>query len=301
MALLPQQAQAALLRLYLAVRAVREAAACGAALAARLDGPLDADALINAARALGCACSSAGLTAPFRQALHDVCGGALVGLVARAENLSADPGDVAAAESAALLAADHARLMRSAFADLDPDARAADLSAAPVYAADLVRGWAGSLAGPDGLQVALELGDLSGVPAAGCDLEAAALGRVLANHLDNAARFAAGGCVGLTVVAVGEALTRWVTHNALDAGQQRWLSRQACGDLLRLYRGGLTRGGKGIGLAASAAVVAACFGLPSAGVAVREGYLGAKMVGGIYYAWWHWPAYPPGRESGGSR
>jgi hypothetical protein len=162
-----------------------------------------------------------------------------------------------------------------------------------------VRGWGGSLAGPGGLQVALELRDLSGMAAAGCDLEAAALGRVLANHLDNASRFAAGGRVGLTVAPVGEALARWVTQNAPDVEQLKWLSREAGGDLTRLYRGGLTRGGGGIGLAASAAVVAACFGLPSAGGAVREGYLRAKLSGGVYYAWWPWPAYPPGQGSAG--
>ncbi|MBN9122327.1 MAG: ATP-binding protein, partial [Planctomycetes bacterium] len=63
-------------------------------------------------------------------------------------------------------------------------------------------------------------------------------------------------------------------------------------DLVRLYEGGVTRGGNGVGLASCADFVAAAFGV-TASEAVAEGYLGARVDGNEYHAWFHWPALPP--------
>jgi hypothetical protein len=225
------------------------------------------------------------------QAVHDACGGALTALASHAEVLEIDPTAPGGSEAAALLAADHARTLRGAFAWLDPAGRAADLTTAPVRPADLARPWLASLRGPGGAAVTLELEDRCGAAAAASGLEAAALARVLGNHLDNAARFATDDRLRLAVVPAGETHARWVLRNAVSDEQTEWLRRSTGEDLLRLYRGGLSSRGGGLGLAACAGVVAACFGLLSGADAVREGYLGAALVGGDYLAWWHWPAH----------
>ena len=122
-------------------------------------------------------------------------------------------------------------------------------------------------------------------------LETSSIDRVVYNYLNNAIRFASDGAVTLWIFPVGGELTRWVVQNRVSTDQATFLAGATGPDLGRLYAGGITRGGSGIGLTNCAEIVADCFGLDSPAEAVARKYLGALACGEDYYAWFHWPAY----------
>lgn len=133
----------------------------------------------------------------------------------------------------------------------------------------------------------------AGAVSARC-LETASIDRVVYNLVNNAARFAADRAVTLWVFPVAPGLTRWVVENRIAPDQAAFLTDRVGGDLGRLFAGGVTRGGTGVGLANCAEIVADCFGLESPGEAVGRGYLGAAAVNYTYRAWFHWPVAPGG-------
>jgi hypothetical protein len=301
---LPQFApddQALLRRLYQAVRRVGDLTRTLAPSHPRVGrevAALDAEGLAEAAAALGRATALRG-DAPelLPRVVHDVRGGGLPHVLAAAAALRAGPPDAALQAAAAAAARDHAAMVRNAVADLDATARHADEARRAHYAADFARRWDGA-ALPDGgalVTVRADCGYDGGVCARG--LEASSLQRVLYNHLNNAAHFAASGEVGLDIFPVGSAgLVRWVVANDVTARQRAWLQRSTGGDLRELYRGAPGEDGReGLGLPLCAEFVAACFGLDEAKEAVEKGYLGATLSGGRYHAWFHWPAYTPPR------
>ncbi len=283
-------------RLYAAVKQVHalrqaggpEAAFVGAVVGATADG-----GLMAAASALGDATRSAGRATPeVYKALHDVRGGGLTVFLGAAELLAAAPSDRGLLRMAADAARDHAKIMRNLLPDIDPVGRAADESAKPHGIDHFTTKWAGARVGP-GATVAVRCA-FAGDVSARC-LETASVDRVVYNYVNNAARFSADGAVTLWVVPAGAGLSRWVVQNAIAPDQAAFLAERVGGDLGRLFGGGITRGGTGIGLANCADVVADCFGLDGPAEAVRSGYLGAALRGSDFYAWFHWPslAHPP--------
>ena len=74
--------------------------------------------------------------------------------------------------------------------------------------------------------------------------------------------------------------------------QERWLNEATDSNLTRLFMGGLTRGGHGLGLSSCTDFVVASFGITPE-QALDEGYLGAKVIDQRYLAWFHWPTYEP--------
>jgi hypothetical protein len=56
-----------------------------------------------------------------------------------------------------------------------------------------------------------------------------------------------------------------------------------------LYKGGITNGGNGIGLANCAEIVAAGFSIDPSD-AIEQGYVGAKVIDSTYFGWFHWNA-----------
>ncbi len=114
--------------------------------------------------------------------------------------------------------------------------------------------------------------------------------RILYNLVNNATRFSADNRVDLWIFPIGDDI-RFVVANAVEAPAEAWLEERTEGDLGQLFRGGITRGGQGIGLSNCAALVAAAYGQQGPLKAVESGCLGADVLDGVFHAWFHWPAY----------
>lgn len=222
--------------------------------------------------------------------LHDLRGGALMSLqlYAHMAGWDADHGHL---RSAAFLARDQAKIMRNALPELDPEVRSADEAEKPHPMQTIVEKWDGfrfeSADHQPGLvDVTCEYDGLL----ASCCLEASAVDRVVYNYMNNATRFSAGPTIRLEILPLGNNAVRWIIANPVTRDQAKWLVHETKGDLSQLFRGGLTRGGNGLGLSNCADFVAAAFGLPDIDAALEGKYLGAIVEDGWYMAWAHWPA-----------
>lgn len=235
-----------------------------------------------------------GIDSPVARVVHDIRGGALTGILGfiQLADMQQDAERIASLRRVIILCRDHAKIMRNLVRDLDPVARAADEDERLHDIDGFVATWSG---------VELDIGSRSVHVDTTCDfqgyvtnrcLETSSVDRVLYNLINNAARFAADDRVHLRVMPIGAEHIRWVVTNAVDAAQEQWLRDAAGGDLGVLYRGGLTRGGHGIGLSNCAEIVAASYGLHP-DEAINEGYLGAKLLDGRFCAWFHWPVFVP--------
>ncbi|QJW97051.1 histidine kinase [Frigoriglobus tundricola] len=234
--------------------------------------------------------------AAVRKAVHDVRGGGLTVLLGTADLLGLVPGDRDLIRRCVDAARDHAKIMRNLFPDLDPVVRAAD-EATKAHGIDhFTAKWDGmATRGPAGpVSVGVRCA-FAGAISARC-LETSSIDRVVYNYVNNAVRFAAGGAVTVWIFPVAAGLTRWVVQNAIAPDQAAFLGERTGADLGRLFAGGITRGGTGVGLANCAEIVADCFGLSSPTEAVARGYLGAATRDTDYYSWFHWPTYEPGAD-----
>lgn len=248
----------------------------------------------DAAKAMGrdtmAACQDEAIRQALGKVLHDLRGGALtpLQLYARMAEWDTDPLHL---RSAAFLARDQAKIMRNILPDLDPAVRRADEAEKPHFMHAVVEKW-------DGFQ--FERGDqepghvrvacgYTGLLAS-CCLEASAVDRIVYNYVNNAMRFTTGDTIHLAIAPVGADAVRWVVANPIAPDQAEWLQQNTKGDMAQLFRGGLTRGGTGVGLSNCADFVAAAFGLPDIDIALDGRYLGAAVEDGWYLAWAHWPS-----------
>lgn len=233
------------------------------------------------------------------KAFHDIRGGALTALTGYTQLIDQIT-DLKVRQKylqqAVYLARDHAKMMRNIIPDIDPAVREADESLKLHKIHEFVDKWQGFSFDLQEKQVNVEAqSDFEGYVTNRC-LETSAVDRILYNYINNAARFAASDKVRLTVVPINSELTRWVVENEVTDAQQEWLQKTLDGDLSKLFLGGFTRGGNGIGLSNCTDLVAASFGVKTK-EAVDTKYLGAKVQNGTYYAWFHWPAYIPQTEN----
>jgi hypothetical protein len=250
---------------------------------------------LSSVQAIGAATYALGNHTPdLRKIIHDIQGGALTVLAGYVHFLKTEPENIAEdVQTAVLLARDHAKLMRNAIDDLDPIVRQADESIKVHLIDDFVQKWHGSVYNIAGKPVEIEVVcTFQGSVTNRC-LETSAIDRVLYNYINNAARLTTDNTVSLTIFRSGDSVVRWVVQNMITAEQSRWLNDATGGDLKKLFLGGLTRGGHGIGLSNCADFVAASFGF-SQEEALDQGYLGAKIIEDHYYAWFHWPRYKQG-------
>lgn len=229
----------------------------------------------------------------LRKVLHDIRGGALSVLVGLATmvDLEKVQDDTTYIKQSITMARDHAKLMRNAIEDIDTIVRQADESIKVHPISDFVSKWSGLSFEVADKSVEIEVtctfeGDITNR----C-LETSAIDRILYNYINNAARFTTDNRVRLTIFPVGDGLVRWVVQNPISGRQKRWLAENVGEALGDLFRGGITRGGHGIGLSNCADFVAATFGVDDPDEAIEEKYLGARVIGDQYYAWFHWPAY----------
>lgn len=222
--------------------------------------------------------------------LHDLRGGALTSLQLYAQMARWDD-DPLHLRSAAFLARDQAKIMRSALPDLDPEVRQADEAEKPHVMQTVVDKWdgfrfEGAQQQPGQVHVTCAYDGLL----ASCCLEASAVDRVVYNYVNNAIRFSAGPAIRMEILPIGGNTVRWVVANPITPDQADWLDKATAGDLSTLFLGGLTRGGNGLGLSNCAEFVAAAFGLPDIQTALTNQYLGARVEGDWFVAWAHWPA-----------
>lgn len=229
----------------------------------------------------------------MRSAIHDIRGGALTSLSGYARLLPRLENKPEYIKQAVYLARDHAKMMRNIMPDLDQAVRDAD-EGLKLHAIDeFVNKWAGFQFELPNKQVQVVAAtEFKGYVTSRC-LETSAVDRILYNYINNAARFAANDEVRFTVWPLpGTELTRWIVENDITADQKKWLQQEVNGELSQLFKGGHTRGGHGVGLNNCANFVATSFGI-NVDEALEGGYLGAKVVGDVYYAWFHWPSYIP--------
>lgn len=253
---------------------------------------------LTSVQAIGTATQNIGRASEeIRHALHDLRGGALTALTGYARLLPMLSDNVEVLRQAVYLARDHAKMIRNIVPDLDPAVREADEGTKLHRIDEFVQKWDGfKFELPDKNVTVVAETHFAGYVTSRC-LETSAVDRILYNYVNNAARFTASGKVQLTVIPAGAGVVRWVIANDITPDQQSWLLENVGEDLSKLFQGGYTRGGNGIGLSNCAQFVSTSFGLDSAGEALQKGYLGAKVVDLVYYAWFHWPAYIPQDEN----
>ncbi len=260
----------------------------------RLVSAILSEPLASSAKALGIDTmaqkASAEVSQVLGKVLHDLRGGAMVPLQLYARMAEWDY-DQAYLRGAAFLARDQAKIMRNILLDLDPELRSADEAEEPHFMNAVVDKWNGFQFERD----AQELGRVnvtSGYQGllASCCREASAVDRILYNYVNNAIRFTSAPVIDLEIVPIGDNAVRWIVANRITPDQSDWLEKNTKGDLSKLFRGGLTRGGNGLGLSNCADFVAASFGLPDIQTALDGKYLGAIVEDGWYRAWAHWPS-----------
>lgn len=226
----------------------------------------------------------------MQKILHDIRGGATTAMISCAERISYmnQYHDVELMRRFVFLARDQAKMMRSAIEDIDPFTRAADERFRIHSVYDYVKKWNNfEYHTPKGtIMVKVQCYFEGNVTT--CCLEASALDRVVYNYINNAMRFAASDVITLTILPIGNVL-RWVIENDVEPHNLHWLEQNIGNNAQVLYKGGITNGGNGIGLANCAEIVSASFSIkPSE--AIEQGYVGAKVIGSRYYGWFHWNA-----------
>lgn len=229
----------------------------------------------------------------LRRIIHDIRGGGMSGLVGYAGLLELEPENRDYLQSAVFLARDHAKMMRNALVDLDVAVRNAD-ELEKVHGIDgFVIKWDGTTIRLGERESRVEVrswfdGDIS----SRC-LETSAIDRVLYNLLNNAARFTADDVVTLSILPVPGGLVRWVVDNRIAGSHRQWLADNVGDDLSRLFEGGFTAGGSGIGLSNCASFVSRAVGVTDSPTAVHDGYIGASLQDDLFRTWFHWPAHIP--------
>jgi signal transduction histidine kinase len=227
----------------------------------------------------------------LQKILHDIRGGALTTMISYAHRISKMNmyGDVEFMRSFVFLARDQTKMMRSAIDDIDSITRAADERFRIHSIYDYVKKWNGFVypsANHQNITVKVQCFFEGNITT--CCLEASALDRVVYNYINNALRFAASDTITLTILPIGNVL-RWVVENLISSDNVLWQKQNIGTNWQELYKGGITNGGHGIGLANCADIVAASFNISSAN-AIEEGYVGATVIDSTYYGWFHWNA-----------
>jgi hypothetical protein len=248
--------------------------------------------LVARVSALGAGLDANTVSPLIRKALHDIRGGGMPALMMHLEALLADEVEADDIHRIFLLCRDQRKIVRNAVPDLDPVGYAHDLEPR-AHTTELLTKWSATTyrVGEHTAELHLRC-DFDG-EISECCMEFAALDRVVYNLVNNAARFAADGHVGLSVFAIRpdvETDLRFVVTNRIDPEQRGRIADDLGGELSRVFQGGYTTGGTGLGLRICADLVCHGYQLPSLRAALDRGYLGARIVHDHFAAWFHWPA-----------
>ena len=224
-----------------------------------------------------------------RQALHDVRGGALAALALTLDLIAVTDTSTADIVRAFYLTRDHLKIMRNALEDVDTGARERDRAYRDHGTRLLFEKWASAIHRLPGERSArVDVDSTYEGPVSRRCLEFSALDRVLYNLMNNAVRFTTDGVVTLHLREVGDNL-RFVVENEISPAQIDALRETPGHALGRLFLGGFTTGGEGVGLSICGEFVANAYGLAGAEEAIDGGHVGAAIVERAFVAWFHWP------------
>lgn len=223
---------------------------------------------------------------------HDLRDGSLSGLILHLGLVAVGEGAPQDVTRIYLLTRDHLKIMRNALPDLDSLRYAADLCKREHNVGLLAEKWSGALYGARERPVHVQLHcDFTG-NVSECCLEFSALDRVLYNMINNAARFTTDDRVQLAALPLdGRAATnvRFTVANRCDPEHLARLRERFGDELGRVFLGGFTTGGRGLGLEICADFVCHVYGLMSPREALALGYVGAAAIRDHFVAWFHWP------------
>lgn len=233
-------------------------------------------------------------TAPplVRKALHDIRGGGLPALVMHFDAVLEDEVEADDIGRIFVLCRDQRKIIRNAVPDLDPAGYARDLEPR-AHTTELLDKWSTGTYRAGDRTAELHLRCEFEGAISECCMEFATLDRVVYNLINNAARFAADGHVGLSVVPIRpdeETDLRIVVTNRVDPDQKERIAEALGSEVSRVFQGGYTTGGTGLGLRICADVVCDGYSLSSVQSALERGYVGARVMGDHFVAWFHWPA-----------
>lgn len=224
---------------------------------------------------------------------HDIRGGSLVALLGTAQMLPDSRSVDNDLARCAYYVRDHLKIMRNCISDIDESRRERDGEERPHHVDLLVEKWSRGDFAFDGQKRRLEfLCAYAGNLSQRC-LEFSALDRVVYNLINNAAQHTADGGIQLALFPVDGETTRSVRIVVVNAVRPEHASavQALAGDTPgRLFLGGLSTTGSGIGLRICGEFVAHAFGLRSVKAAVAGGYAGATLRENTFATWVHWPA-----------
>jgi hypothetical protein len=190
--------------------------------------------------------------------------------------------------AAAILARDHAKFMRHSLIGLDEQSRLLDAGRC-LHGVENLRNRLLQLVfvNADGAVRIDFAANWNGEFAITCP-EFSTVLRQLYNLMGNAVRHTADHTILVRVFPMGPVKPkslRLVIANALTQADRATLSRSV---LAKLWHG-YTTTGSGLGLNASAALVAEAFGLECPDRAIDLGYVGSRVTENGYICWIHWP------------
>jgi len=252
---------------------------------------LSSDRFLNLVRGVGIDTYSNKIpTETMRKVVHDIRGGALGALIGYSSIILNKGLTEESVKMMIFFARDHAKMMRNAILDIDPSVRLADESAKVHHINDFIIKWnnAHINLGTSDVLIHAE-SDFNGYITNRC-LETSAIDRILYNFINNAARFSDDQKVSLDIIQVNDDLVRWVVSNKISADQMEWIKKATDNNTSKLFMGGITRNGHGIGLSSSLGFVSSGFGI-SNNMALENKYIGSDVIDLTYYAWFHWPVF----------
>ena len=183
-------------------------------------------------------------------------------------------------------------MMRNAAPDLDPERYARDLQPNPHDIRLIIDKWH-EAAHTAGTAIATVRVDCSfeGATSQYCSVFSA-LDRVLYNLINNAVQHGTGAVVDLVIFAPNAGQprdVRFVVLNRITSEHRARLDQQFDGQFSRLFQGGFSTAGTGLGLRISAEFVADAYGLRNVETCVRGKYVGATPMEDYFVSWVHWP------------
>jgi signal transduction histidine kinase len=232
----------------------------------------------------------------LRKVYHDVRAGSLSALIMHADALVAGEGEEADMERLYLLSRDHLKIMRNGIPELDPDGYRQDLEERQ-HGIDLFRQkWDGAeyRLADQSRSVRVEFHCRVQGSISECCMEFAALDRVIYNLVNNAARHTEDGVTSLSIVPLDNAADtnlRFAVSNRISDEQRRRLEERFGDHLERIFHGGFTTGGHGLGLRICGDVVTHGYDLFTLDEALEGGYLGVRLLDDRFVVWFHWPGH----------
>lgn len=252
-------------------------------------------AAIAQARTLGSATRHGDPDDLVEKVIHDLRSGAVQAIAIAIQLLQA--GVLANEELPGLffLTRDQLKIMRNGVRDLDPAGYERDCAQSNHHVRLLVEKWADVEHRIENATAHVVLDcHFDGNISERC-LEFSALDRVLYNLINNAVRHTVDGRVYLVMLPQPHehpSDLRFVIANQVTSEHAAALREHFGDSLSRLFHGGFTTGGLGLGLRICADFVASAYGVASPDRATAEGYIGATLIDTYFVTWFHWPIVP---------